>query len=206
MSNTMKTRCPNCEAYGSHDVEKTLPKWYYKTFSEKRLKNECGRGMLFRIRLRRCNSCRCLFNTNEIAGKDFDNVMILWEKDHNSLQKAEETMKKEKKKQERLMRQYDTLLKHRGKGLLNSVFQSVDMLGFDSEILLAIKRLKAHGITRLGDLLLYSKSELVGEEVLSDESWNRIAAIFEESGIILEDDMNPLLQLKAFLDQPRKTA
>jgi hypothetical protein len=148
--------------------------------------------MLFRIRHRRCKSCQKLFRTNEIAGQDLDNVMTLWERDVEALKKAEGTLEKEQSFRERLMRHYDLLLRRRGKGAMNSVLQPVDMLGFDSDILKVIQRLKANDITILGDLLLYPKSELVGNGILTEEEWSRICALFSDSGIELEDDMESL--------------
>jgi hypothetical protein len=211
MANIMHTRCPHCEKIGPHPVTTTDPVFrLWDDHTDFRLRTETGRDLRYRTHTRECSNCCCSFSSYEIAQLDFNNIMTLWDDDETELYKERSKRKQLEEKYKCITSAFEKLLKQKGRGRINSLNCSVDMLGPD--IGYDVTRiLKEQEILTLADLMTVSKYDLtcmpffISSEVkrcwLTEEEWWKIADLFAESGIPLPDDdrqtLRPVTELSA---------
>lgn len=189
MSNIMKTRCPHCTQDGAHPVTKTDPilGQYYDHRSEKRLKRDYNHGLSYRSHTRRCKNCGLTFQTCEMALKDLQNIMFLWAQDEYTINVYKSLREDDKDRFSRLVNNFDSFLKRRGFGRIQSLTQEVGMLGIEIGYD-TVKKLRDTGVYNLAEILVHKKSALTSEDCLSEEQWKKLADLFAESGLKLEDD------------------
>lgn len=188
MSNIMKTRCPHCCVKGAHPVKFTDPNHYiWENSTEQRLKAFNGRGLLYRSRTNVCTFCGKSFDTCVMAEKDFRDVMFLWSQEQYEVNGLKADLKSEEERFAGLLSHFDAFLKRRGAGRINSLSQEVGMLGIELGYD-TVQRLKSCGMKKIHDILLSQKSDLVQDDCLTEAQWQKLAALFAESGLELKDD------------------
>jgi DNA-directed RNA polymerase subunit RPC12/RpoP len=188
MSNIMNTRCPSCSHRGAHPVVKTSSKFYYwDDRSDRRLKEQFGKNLLYRSRTRKCIKCGTEYKTCELPQETLSHIMQLWKGDEHQVNERKKTTHALVDRNDRLAAHFETFLKRRGSGSITSLNQDVGMLwmelGHD-----VIHALKEGGILTFQDILLSPKSELIQKGKLTEAQWQKVAKLFASSGLTLEDD------------------